>query len=223
VIDLTSYSLSDFVLFSAETYFRQFQLHNQDVWPSQTLSVGFALAVLWRLVRYRHTNARLVAAGLATCWLWVAWTFHLERYADINWAAPWFGWAFFAQAVLLLVNGGLLRRFEPRVDTRGSTRLGLALFALAVTAYPLIAPLTGRPWTGAELFGAAPAPTAIATLGLLLCTTGRTPWELVPIPFAWCVLTALLGWGLDALVLLVPGALACIALAAMLTRRTRAD
>ena len=47
-------------------------------------------------------------------------------------------------------------------------RIGLALFLYALAIHPLIAPLTGRPWTQAEIFGLAPDPTAIATLGILL-------------------------------------------------------
>ena len=68
---------------------------------------------------------------------------------------------------------------------------GLALAATGIAAYPLLPPLFGRPWSAAELFGIAPDPTAIATLGLLLAGRARLLAMLVPIPLAWCVLGGL--------------------------------
>jgi hypothetical protein len=45
---------------------------------------------------------------------------------------------------------------------------GLVLLAFSVAAYPIIAPLAGRGWYQAEVFGLAPDPTVIGTLGILL-------------------------------------------------------
>ena len=55
---------------------------------------------------------------------------------------------------------------------------------------------SGRPWTQAEVFGLAPDPTAIGTLGWLLLLQGcrdsargllRTLWL---VPLAWCAISA---------------------------------
>ena len=46
-----TYSLSSFLLFSARTYYRLFELYNLDVWPLQivTLALGLVILVLvWR-------------------------------------------------------------------------------------------------------------------------------------------------------------------------------
>ena len=53
----------------------------------------------------------------------------------------------------------------------------------------MIGPLLGRPWRQTELFGVAPDPTAVATLGLLLLAAGRVRWDLLAVPVAWCVIS----------------------------------
>jgi hypothetical protein len=55
----------------------------------------------------------------------------------------------------------------------------------------LLAPLQGRGWASSEVFGIAPDPTAMATLGVLLLARGRLlPW-LLPIAILWCLLSGL--------------------------------
>src|SRR5262245_64197596 len=44
-----TYSLSDFLMFSPRTYYRQFELLNAEVWPAQVvaLALGLAIPALW--------------------------------------------------------------------------------------------------------------------------------------------------------------------------------
>ena len=126
---------------------------------------------------------------LAAVWAFVGWAFLWSRYATINWAIAYVAPAFALQALLMLVSaisGGLA--FERRGVAGWA---GLALAATGIAAYPLLSLLFGRPWSAAELFGIAPDPTAIATLGLLLAGRARLLAMLVPIPLAWCVLGGL--------------------------------
>jgi hypothetical protein len=73
----------------------------------------------------------------------------------------------------------------------------LALFAAGVVFYPLLAPLLGRAWIQAEIFGVAPDPTAVATIGALLPAKGRIAW-LLALPLLWCAITALTLWTMEA-------------------------
>ena len=145
-------------------------------------------------------------------WLWVAWAYLLVRYDTINWAASYFAVGFAIEA-LLLVWAGLIRdrlRFRPGQDLVGKAGLCIFLFALAV--HPLIGPLTGRPWLQIELFGVAPDPTAIATLGVLVAAS-RPHWELLVIPLIWCAISGATLWTMqspDALVVPVAAALAFV-------------
>jgi hypothetical protein len=68
----------------------------------------------------------------------------------------------------------------------------------AVFVQPLIAPLTGRGWLQAEVFGVTPDPTVVATLGVVLASGRRARWRLGILPFMWCALSGAVLWTLDA-------------------------
>jgi hypothetical protein len=217
--DLLTYSLSDFLLFSPETYYRLFELHNAAIWPAQLVTIALGLAILALLHRPGVRQGRIISGLLAACWLWVAYAFHLERYATINWAASYFAAAFAVQALLLAWSGVARGRLVFQVGEGPVGRAGLALFLVALVAQPLVGPLAGRAWAGIELFGATPDPTAVATLGLLLTTTDRVPWELLVVPLLWCAVGGATLWVMeapDALIMLL-AAPACLALAAWKT------
>jgi hypothetical protein len=183
-----TYSLSDFLMFSARTYYRLFELYNLAIWPGQLLAGAVALVLLGCVARGGAVSGRIAAVLLAASWLWVAWAFHARRYATINSAAVFFAIGFAIEALLLLWIGGVRARiaFAP---VRGGVRraaLGVTLFAML--GYPLLGAASGRAWRQMELFGVAPDPTALATLGLL-ALSARTPWLLLPVPLLWCAIS----------------------------------
>ena len=182
-----TYSLSDLLMFSKATYFRLFALHNAALWPAQLPALGAGVALVLCLLRGGARAGRLAAVLLALAWLAVAWGYFAKRYATIHTAAPYFALAFALQAVLLLWLAS--RRTAPRLMEPAGTlaRLALAIPLLALLAFPALAPLAGRPWTQAELFGIAPDPTAAFTLGALLLW--RAPWALWILPLLWCAVT----------------------------------
>ncbi|MFC5459463.1 DUF6064 family protein [Massilia niabensis] len=183
----STYSLSDLLMFSKATYFRLFELHNQALWPVQLAALSAGIVLLGCLLRGGDRAGRLVAVLLALAWIGVAWGYFAGRYATINTAAPYYAIAFAVQVGLLLWLAS--RRAAPRltqpVGTLAKLALGIALLALVV--YPLLAPLGGRPWTQAELFGLAPDPTVAFTFGALLLW--RAGWMLWIVPLLWCAVT----------------------------------
>ncbi len=215
-----TYAPSDFLLFSPATYRRLFELYHRDVWPVQlaALALGTAIAVLLRVrAAWRQ---RCVAAILALAWLWVAWAFHYERYATINWAAPYFAAAFAAEAVLLLSIGTAAGRLEVGPPTDRAGRIGLTLLLFALYAQPCLAVLQGRPWTQSDVFGITPDSTVVATLGVLLTSGARARWALLVIPLAWCAVGGMFLWTMnDAGFVVLFGAGGLAAVAAM--TRTR--
>jgi hypothetical protein len=188
-----TYSLSDFLMFSARTYHRQFALVNREWWPLPLLAC-----------MRRANSARIAFALLGVAWLWTGWAYHLQRYADINTGAPYFAIGFFVQAALLAWMAS--RRPAPQAGGRA----GAALVVVAL-AYPVLAPLDGRDWWQAEVFGLAPDPTAVATLGALLAW--RAPWPLWLMPLLWCAASSATLHQLHAAQAWLPAALGLAALA----------
>lgn len=207
-----TYRLSDFLLFSPDTYRRLFELYNAAVWPAQGVALFLGLLALALALR-RSSHAGAALAILAACWAWVGWAFHLGHYATINWAATGFAAAFGIQS-LLLAWAGLAGRARPARARPGGAgaagvvsdepfrRLhrctGLLLTLLALFGLPALDLLLGRPMAQSAVFGVAPDPTALATLGLLLMTPGAGRAVLWPIPLAWCAITGATLWTMNA-------------------------
>jgi hypothetical protein len=195
-----TYTLSDLQSFSLSTYYRLFERYNAAVWPAPAVAFALGLATMALSLGGGPRRGRIVAGILAASWLWVAIAFHATRYSTIHWAASYFAWGFGLEAVLLagIVPGGLVLERPVDVVSRG----GLAIFAFALFVQPLIGPLLGRSWRQVEIFGVAPDPTAVATLGALLLAGGRVRWELFVVPAIWCAIS-----GATLLAMEAPGAL----------------
>lgn len=191
-----TYGLQDFLLFAPRTYHRLFELYNAEVWPLQVpaCAAGLALAGLVGPLCGRRWAWRSALVLLALAWAWVAWAFHLQRYATINWAAPWFAAAFAAQALALLVAAALPARAARRAGL--GRRVGAGLILFAVLAQPVVGVAAGRNWSQAEWFGLAPDATAVATLGVLLALPGAARGWLWVAPLAWCLVGSLTLWAM---------------------------
>jgi hypothetical protein len=221
-----TYRPADFLMFAPRLYWRLFESLNAAWWPLHLLLVGGGLAfVAWR-VRARPSGAaiglRLGLAALAACWLLVAWAFLHTRFAPINWAAHGYALAFAIQSGALVLAAALggLHTAAPLQRLRAG--LGLMLWALLL--HPLLPLARGAPWAQAEVFGLAPDPTAIATLGALLTLTPATTtarWGLRllwAVPLAWCALSAAALATMASAQAVVPLAALVVAAAARLRR-----
>jgi hypothetical protein len=185
-----TYELSDFLLFSPGTYYRLFELYNRDVWPAQILALALGVAIV--ALRRRGRAISAIVAGL---WLWVAWAYLLERYDTINWAARYFAVAFVLQALLLVWSGVMRNRLQLRPPADALGAAGLAIFLFALVGQPLIGPVFGREWAQAEIFGLAPDPTVVGTLGLVVAA--RQPlWALLVVPCIWCGISGAALWAM---------------------------
>ena len=205
--DPVSYTLSDFLLFSQQTYFRLFELYNQAVFPLQLLTVG---AGLWSLCRARRADGRsgrIIAVLLAFSWLWVAWAFHWERYAAINWAAQYFAVLFAAEALLIIGFGIIANLFVFPGRRDWLNRVGLAVLGFSVTVQPLLGLIAGRSWSQLSFFGLGPDPTATATFGVILMLQGRFRYLLLLPVLLWCAISALTALAMETVEFFVPAIL----------------
>ena len=211
-----SYSLSDFMMFSKETFFRQFELHNRTLWPAQLAVLASAIAVAFALAAAGGDSwrGRSIAAIFAGFWLLCAWAYHLEHYAQVHLAAPAFAAGFGLQALFLLWLGVARGRLAISAGRGWAAATGWLGLAVAFVGYPLLAPLSDRPWLQAELVGLAPDPTVAATFALMLLAM-RPPWLLLAIPCAWAAVSAATLWTLGACeqALVLPGVAVTTAIA----------
>ena len=192
-----TYRPSDFLLFAPRTYYRLFELYNAEIWPLQIVTLLAGVMILVSMRSRAAWRGRVIAATLAACWLWIAWAFHWERYAAINWAAGYFAVGFAIEALLLIWIGVVRDRLRFESKPLVIARIGVAIFAFALVVQPLLGLLLGRDWRQAEVFGVAPDPTAVATLAFLLAADRSNPIAL-PIPLLWCLLSGTTLWVMHA-------------------------
>jgi len=185
--ELTSYRLSDFILFSQTVYYRQFELYNQFVWPLHFLAIIFALIIIYALWKKPVWGGRLVALLLVVCWLWVAWVFLYQRFYQIHVVANWYALGFALQAGLIIWYGLIRNCFALFVSNQLRIKIGSALLFVAYIVYPFIALMTGRSWMQFEMFALAPDPTVLASLAILLFY--KVPVSLYVIPVVWMLLS----------------------------------
>ncbi|MBS1177288.1 MAG: putative rane protein [Proteobacteria bacterium] len=221
--DWLSYRPSDFLMFSPRIYWRLFESLNLAFWPLQAGIVLAGLAWLGWVWRDGGTPGRSAArsalSALALGWALTGWAFLWHRLAPIHWLAGYIAPLFLLQAAALLalaVHGAVQGHHD-----RLRRVAGLALLLWALLLHPLLAGLSGRPWTQAEFGGLAADPTVIATLGLLLLLRGprgpmRALWAL---PLAWCMLSAATLWTMGSAQGWVPCAV--LLLAGLAARRGR--
>lgn len=191
----STYGLSDFLMFSPQAYWRLVARYNAAWWPAQGLALALSLALPVLLRSPSSAAMRAMLLLLALAWAWTGWAFQWQRYAEIFLGAPWLASASAAQALLLLV-AALLPVGASRPVPAWLRAVGWGLIAITL-AFPLLAPLRGRGWSEAEVFGFMPDPTALATLGVLLATTQLPAWRrivLAVIPLASLLLGSATRW-----------------------------
>ena len=194
-----TYRLTSFLLFSPRTYYRLLELYNLAIWPAQLAGIAIGLAIVALLLgkrraprsHHRRPAGRVLAVD--RCGISVPALRADQLGGDV-------------------VRGGVrVSSVAPRRRSAFSPAglscsaqevatlwIAMSLVAVAVVAYPMLAPLTGRPWTSAEIFGVTPDPTAIASVAVLALVRGRTRWLLLVIPVLWCAISAATLWAMGA-------------------------
>lgn len=207
--------------YSADVLYAFLAGYNAALWPAQVLAYALALAVLGLAWRPSAWSGRAIALLLAAGWGVSGFVFHLQHFQTINFFALYFAPVFLLQAVLLLWSGVLrgTPAFRLRRDAFGPLAAALCLAALILV--PLLGRLGGYGLEGAAVVGLAPAPTLLFTLGLLLCTEGRTPPILLPLPLVAAGIGAAEAWFLGLPWEALPPALALLGVAAILIRNRR--
>lgn len=190
------YTLQDFIPFTAEAYLSLLARHNEALWPAQWFAMAMSIALFALL--FSRRPPRIPLAILAVSWLASGLLFHLQLYRELMPAAPVFGWVFVAQAALLGITAAAPGIPVPPTRHPAARWFLLALAAAGLLLYPLLAPITGRPWTTAETFALFPDPTALAALAALpLLLRGWRLGLALPVPMLWLLISAATQWTLD--------------------------
>ncbi len=193
---LLSYRISDFLLFSREIYQSVVADYNKAIWPIQIACLLFSAVLTF--ISLKPTAARMRISSLALCFVWagIGWSFHLNHFLSINWAAKYFACIFFFQAMLFFIEA-LFGGVHPRRKKHPAWILGFSLFVFS--AFVPIGLLSHVPLTEITLFGWGAEMTAVGTLGLLLMRQGLRWMQtlLLIISLVYVILSFLMRMGLS--------------------------
>lgn len=185
--------------FTIQQFLDMFHRYNEAIWPMQIVGYGIGVFIVAMLVaRLRGPRSflashavidRLLPALLCSFWVWIGVVFMWGYQADISASGRPFGVLFLIGAVAFGVDAlvgadlGLGRVPSWRLAMGGS----MVVYAMLI--YPLLGALAGHTYPSAPIFGVAPCPTAIFTLGVLVCCA-RPRWYLLAVPLIWaCIAT----------------------------------
>lgn len=180
-------TLARLVPFTRDVFLGVLERYNEAIWPSQIAACLLVLLALWCALRPFPGSGRLIAAILATAWIWTGVAYYLLYQAQINWAAWALGCIFVLQGLVFIVTGVIRNRADFRFTGNVEGWVALVLIGAAVILYPLIGVSSDQAWPRMPLVGVAPGPTVVWTLGMLLLAVPRVPWHLLLIPLLWSV------------------------------------
>jgi len=188
--DWTSYRLQDFVPFTEQVYFRLMERMGEIFWPLHLLMLALGGGALVLALR---AHPRSTLALLAPVWVFVAVAFFLQRYAQLNWAGQYVGYAFMGQAALFLlisVSGWGLN--DRQAGLRATVVVGVLLGISGLVGVPLATLPADGSWYQAQTFGIHPDPTALVSLGMvMLGLRGTARWLASIVPVLWLVISGL--------------------------------
>lgn len=183
--------------FNQRQFLEVFRNYNEAIWPVQVLAMGLGLMVVAMALSKKGARAYLVLPIFAVMWTANGLVYHFTFFAAINPIAKVFGIIFIVQALLFAVVAFRYKgRFDGLVGARSITGLLLAIYALVF--YPCLGLWLGHGFPFSPMFGVAPCPTTIFTLGVMLMAHPALPKWLFAIPMTWALIgtSAALGLGI---------------------------
>ena len=174
--------------FSTAAFLQVFRDYNVAIWPAQILGLILGLAALAALFQGRDTGVRIVMVVLAVLWTFVGIGYHLMFFARINPVAPAFAALCLAQAVLFQASAIWPKDLQLVVRPNLRSTTGLSVILYGVLVYPILGQFEGHGGMAGPMFGVAPCPTTIFTIGLLIVARGAWVVWLSILPILWSLI-----------------------------------
>lgn len=171
--------------FTQDAFFALFGQYNGVIWPLALIFYILAAISVVLLFQASRSATLFIASTLAAMWAVNGIGYHWIFFREINPAAQLFAGVFLVQAILLIAlpSRRPALRFVAGTDARSA--IGLLLILFATILYPFWGWAAGHGWPNMPIFGIAPCPTTIFTIGILLTGTWRVARWLLIVPGLW--------------------------------------
>ncbi len=198
--DLFSYSLSDFVVYSAPTLFAMTEDMNRALYPLLILLAVLFAVMAWLGWRKSRHFIPVALFGHALMCCLVAWLYFGDYYASLDWAAVYYSRLFYALTVLLAISALWQWRSRSGLsDFRPSLLLGVVYALTALFILPILGWYDGRSLTETALPGLTPHAIMLSLTGVLLLSDNYLLKMLLLGPLIWGGVTLISSWPLGLL------------------------
>ena len=174
--------------FTIEQFLGVFVAYNAAIWPAQIVAYGLGLVAVAALWLKPPIASQVILSILALMWAWVAIGYHFLFFSSINPAAKLFAAFFLLQALILAASAVAARNMLFQTGWNFRSIAGVAFIIYAMLIYPILGIWAGHGLMAGPMFGVAPCPTTIFTIGMLLIARGRGVVWLSVIPILWSLI-----------------------------------
>ena len=174
--------------FTIADFLAVFAAYNAAIWPFHLVAYALGLVAVAAIFVPRPGLVRLAFAALAILWAFTGIGYHLMFFATINPIAPVFAAFFVPQGILLLASAMLPGNLRLHLGHDFRSIAGLVTIVYALAIYPVLGIWAGHGLMAGPMFGVAPCPTTIFTIGVLLIARGTWVIWLSIIPFLWSLI-----------------------------------
>ncbi len=200
--DLFSYRLTDFLMFSEQTYWRLFSRYNQSIFPLPLLSLAFGLYCLYAFVAFKKIVIKPLLMLIALAWLWIGFRFFGQLYSEINVYAGYLAVLFWLQGLLLLSRSFKTVTYHAWFRHPFERYIGWVLWIMALLMLPLFEILLGKSMNATSSFALTPDSIAIVSIALVLILNIKPWWVLAAA--LWLMISTLTYWAMGSLLSLPP-------------------
>lgn len=172
--------------FTIEEFFGVFAAYNVAIWPFQIVAYGAGVIVVLLMRRPSRASDLTILLLLAAMWAVNGIGYQYLYFSPGNPVAKGFAVVFVIEALLLALLPLSLRARSNLTLKRGPVGwIALILILYALIGYPAFGYLVGHHYPSVPMFGVAPCPTTIFTIGVLLLGDWKVSRWLLIIPVVW--------------------------------------
>ena len=177
-----------------DDFYSTLQSYNETFWPMIIITFLLGIVVVYLAARKSGSSSKVISAILSFLWIWSGIVFFIIYYGSMEveflglvMPGVWYlgGVLFLFQGVLFLIFGVVKSRLSFRLGGDWRSVVGALMIVYAMVIYPVIGFLTGYGYPKYPVFGIAPCPLTIFSLGLFQWSDRKMPIAVVLVPFIW--------------------------------------
>jgi len=174
--------------FGVHEFLQVFRDYNLALQPLQLYVYLALLTVLFLFVSKTKAGLKVSFAFLAVIWFINGCAYHILFFSKINPIAKVFGALFIIQGLLFVLQVIFSKPYPHPDKLSIPQKAGWLIILYGTVLYSILGFFFGHSYPYAPVFGIAPCPTVIFTLGFLLALHGYAAKYLYIIPLLWAAI-----------------------------------